>query len=196
MNPPENSFHPLSRAEWRAWLLEHHARPDGLWLINHLKASGKPRLDMEDIVEEAVCFGWIDSLPRKLDDERTMLWLAPRKPGSNWSAINKARVDRMMQAGLMHPSGIAKVEAAREDGSWSALDAVEALVVPPDLQAAFDARPGAEGHWLAFPRWSRRAMLEWLVNAKRAATRERRITEIADAAAVNQRANEWPKRKR
>ena len=109
---PADTVHPLSRAEWRAWLARHHTRTRGVWVITFKKATGKPRVAYDELVEEALCFGWIDSKPNRLDDERTMLWMAPRTPGSGWSRPNKARVAKMIRAGGMRPAGLAKVEAA------------------------------------------------------------------------------------
>ena len=189
--PPSESFHPLSRAEWRAWLEQNHTATAGVWLITYKKATGQPRVEYDDAVEEALCFGWIDSKPNKLDDDRSMLWFAPRKPGTGWSKPNKERVERMLAAGLMAPAGLAKVEAAQQDGSWSALDAVEALVIPPDLEAALDANPPAQQHWDAFPRSVKRGILEWIANSKRPETRARRVAETAELAAQNKRANQW-----
>ena len=185
------SVHPLTRAEWRAWLEQHHADTTGIWLITYKKATGKPRVAYEEAVEEALCFGWIDSKGNKLDEERSMLWFAPRRPGSGWSKPNKERVERLLAAGLMAPAGLAKIAAAKEDGSWAALDAVEALDVPPDLEAALAASPAAQQHWDAFPRSAKRGILEWIANAKRAETRARRIEETARLAAENIRANQW-----
>ena len=189
--PPPNSFHPLSRAEWRAWLEQNHARDEGVWLITYKKATGKPRVDYQDAVEEALCFGWIDSKPNKLDTKRSLLWFAPRKTGTGWSKPNKDRVTRMQQAGLMMPAGLAKVEAAKQDGSWSALDSVEALEIPPDLEAAFVANVTAWQYFDAFPRSVKRGILEWISNAKRPETRARRIGETVTLAEQNIRANQW-----
>lgn len=189
--PPPNSVHPLSRAEWRAWLEANHTRGEGVWLITNKKASGKPRLEYDQAVEEALCFGWVDSRPNKLDDERSRLWFAPRKPGSNWSRPNKQRAEKMIAAGLMAPAGLARVEAAKQDGSWTALDEVEALAVPPDLAAALAVDPQAAAFWDAFPRSVRRGILEWILNARTAETRARRVEETARLAAQNIRANQW-----
>lgn len=190
---PDNAVHPEDRAAWRAWLDEHHDRDEGVWAIRYKKAAGKPTPSYDDLVEEALCYGWVDSLPRALDDERTMLYFAPRKPGSGWSRPNKRRIARMTKAGQMMPAGLAKVEAAKADGSWSRLDEVEDLVVPDDLAEAFARYPGAEGHWEAFPRSARRGILEWIVNAKRDATRAKRVEETARLAQQNERANQWPR---
>ena len=116
-NPPPNSIHPLTRAEWRDWLSANHTRTEGIWLITFKKATGKPRVEYE----EALCFGWIDSKPNKLDDERSLLWFAPRKAGTGWSRPNKERVDRMIAQGLMTPAGAAKIEAAKADDAIAAI---------------------------------------------------------------------------
>jgi uncharacterized protein YdeI (YjbR/CyaY-like superfamily) len=181
------------RASWRAWLEEHHVRSPGIWLVTWKKASGRPVLAYEDLVEEALCFGWVDSQAGRVDDERTRLLLTPRKKGSGWSRPNKVRWARLTEAGLTRPAGEAVVEAARADGSWSLLDDVEDLIVPDDLAAAFDRHPGSREQWDAFPRSPRRAILEWIVLAKRPANREKRIEETASLAARGIRANQWPR---
>lgn len=188
---PENSIHPLSRAEWRAWLEAHHSRKEGIWLITCKKATGQPRMEYNESVEEALCFGWIDSKPATLDAERTMLWFAPRKAGSGWSRPNKERVERMLAAGLMAQPGLEKVEAAKLDGSWTALDAIEDLEVPPDLGAALAVYDGAGQNFDAFPRSVKRGILEWIANAKRPETRAKRVEETARLAQDNVRANQW-----
>ena len=191
--PPPNSVHPLTRADWRAWLDEHHARGEGVWLIRYKKSAGQPTLSTDDVVEEAIAFGWIDSVPRKLDAERSMLWVSPRAPGSNWSRLSKERAERMEAAGLMSDKGRAVINAAKANGSWDALDSVEDLIVPDDLSAALDAYPPAREHWDAFPRSVKRGIMEWILNAKRDATRTTRIAETARLAQQNKRANQWPR---
>lgn len=191
-NPlPENAVEPESRAAWRAWLREHHTQPGGVRLVIHEKGSPTPNLSLADAVEEALCFGWIDSVAGKLDLYRSTLYIAPRKVGSGWSAVNKERILRLQAAGLMTGAGQAKIDAATGDGSWTKLDTVDALEVPPDLRAALDARPGAAANWDAFPRSARRGILEWIVQAKTDATRQRRVLETAEKAAQNERANQW-----
>lgn len=190
---PENSIHPLSRAEWRAWLAENHTRITGVWLVMYKKATGKPRVDYDEAVEEALCFGWIDSKGNKLDDERSLLWFTPRKAKTGWSKPNKERIERMLATGQMMPAGLAKIEAAKQDGSWSALDAVEALEIPADLETALAANPIAAQHFATFPRSAKRGILEWISNAKTAETRAKRVEETARLAADNIRANQWRK---
>ena len=189
--PPPNSVHPKSRAEWRKWLEKNHTRPAGVWLISYKKAAGKPRVDYDESVEEALCFGWIDSKGNRLDDERTMLWFAPRRAGTGWSKPNKDRVAKLLQAGLMAPAGLAKVRAAQQDGSWSALDAVEALEIPSDLAEAFSKNETARKYFEAFPRSAKRAILQWISSAKRPDTRAKRIEETVTKAEQNIRANQW-----
>ena len=182
-----------SRAEWRCWLEANHGQRDGVWLVTFKKHHDR-YVPYEDVVEEAICFGWIDSRSRKLDEDRTMLWLAPRRPGSGWSRSNKQRVEKMIREGRMMSAGRLKIDAAKADGSWQKLDAIEALEIPPDLQAAFDAYGSAGQHFEAFPRSVKRGILEWIANAKRPATRARRIEETARLAQENVRANQWRRR--
>jgi uncharacterized protein YdeI (YjbR/CyaY-like superfamily) len=188
---PDDRVQPDSVAGWRDWLAEHHTRRGGVWLVTWRAGSDGPKISYEESVEQALCFGWVDSKGRALDATRTMLWFAPRKARSGWSRPNKQRIERLLAAGLMAPAGLAVVEAARADGSWTLLDAVEDLVVPDDLAAAFDAAPPAREHWEAFPRSVKRAILEWIVQARRPETRARRVAETAEKASRNERANQW-----
>jgi uncharacterized protein YdeI (YjbR/CyaY-like superfamily) len=185
---------PQSREEWRGWLEANHASSGSVWLVLPKKGSGLSGPALSDAVDEAICFGWIDSLPRKLDDRRSLLLMSPRKPGSNWSAVNKAKVERLILQGRMHPAGMIRIEAARADGSWNALDEVETLSVPEDLAAALGNHPGARMNWDAFPPSARRGILEWIGNARTGETRARRVAETASLAARNIRANQWPRR--
>lgn len=180
-----------SRAAWRAWLKANHSKRESIWLVTYKKAAAPERyLSYDDIVDEALCFGWIDSLPRTLDAERSMRLLARRKPGSSWSAVNKARVERLVAAGQMTSAGLSVIEAAKRDGSWDRLSEVEALTVPPDLKRAL-AQHAPAANFASFPRSSKRNILEWIQSAKRPETREQRIRTTAEMAAKNLRANHW-----
>ncbi len=190
-NLPPNAVHPKTRAEWRAWLEQHHTQTTGVWLVSYKQATGKARFDYDEAVEEALCFGWIDSKANKLDAERSMLWFSPRKRGTGWSRPNKQRVEKLIAAGLMMPAGLAKIEAAQQDGSWTALDAIENLEIPPDLERVLRANPIADQYFQAFPRSVKRGILEWIATAKRPETRAKRIDETARLAAQNLRANQW-----
>ena len=180
--------HADDRATWRAWLEANHATARGAWLVTWRARTGRPRIDYEAAVEEALCVGWIDSTGGTVDDERGRLYFAPRKPRSVWAATNKARVARLTAEGRMGPAGLAAVERARADGSWDVLDGPERLVVPPDLEEALGRHPAAAGHFAAFPPSSRRMMLAWVATARRPETRAARIERIAAAAARNERA--------
>ena len=127
-------FHPLSRRQWRVWLQVHHNKFAGIWFVYYKKQTGKPRVSYDEAVEEALCFGWIDSLPRKIDEEKSKLLFTPRKPKSVWSKLNKTRIEKLIENGLMTEIGLAKIEAAKKDGSWNTLDASDNLQIAEDLQ--------------------------------------------------------------
>ncbi len=188
-------FEPRDAAAWRAWLAEHHTRTDGVWLVMGKKGSGCENLTWDEAVEESICFGWIDSLPRKLDDQRSMLLVTPRKPKSVWSALNKRRVEKLQAEGRLMPPGITKIEAAKADGSWSSLDAIEAMVMPPDFAAALEACPAARTNYEAFPRGARKNILTWIGTARTTETRSKRIDETVRLAAENRRANQYERKK-
>jgi uncharacterized protein YdeI (YjbR/CyaY-like superfamily) len=180
-----------TREQWRAWLADNHASAGGAWLVSWKKRTGRPAMSYAESVTEALAWGWVDSKGGRVDDERTMLYFAPRKPGSGWSRPNKLRIAELEAEGLLRPAGKAVVDRAKADGTWSLLDEVEDLVVPPDLAAAFDGVPGSRAQWEAFPRSARRGILEWIVQAKRPDTRARRVTETAELAGRGERANQW-----
>jgi len=184
----DEQVQPESLAEWREWLAQNHDRGAGVWLVTRRASAGGPRIGYEESVEQALCFGWVDSRTRSLDAERTLQYFTPRRSRSGWARPNKQRIERLLAEGLMAPAGLAVIEAAKADGSWTLLDDAEELVVPDDLAAAFAERPGSREHWDAFPRSPRRMMLVWLVEARRPATRAARVAEIADRAAVGERA--------
>ncbi|WP_245593085.1 YdeI/OmpD-associated family protein [Deinococcus frigens] len=153
-----------------------------------------PNLTVGDAVEEALCFGWIDSTGRRLDEHRSLLYIAPRKAGSGWSAVNKRRLEGLQAAGLLAAPGLACIEAAIHDGSWLRLDAAHALEVPPDLRAALEHAGEAATYWNAFPASAQRALLEWISNAKTDSTRKRCVRATAEGAARGERANQWRKK--
>ena len=183
--------HPTTVAQWRRWLERNHGSSTGVWLVSWKAHTGKARFSYEDAVVEAVAFGWIDSKARTIDDDRSALWFCPRKPTSGWSRTNKARVERLLAEGRMAPAGQAAIDVAKANGAWELLDAVEDLVVPPDLAAAFDQNEGSAAVWETFPRSVKRALLEWIVQAKRPETRAKRVRETAEKAARGERANQW-----
>ncbi|WP_053230446.1 YdeI/OmpD-associated family protein [Sandaracinus amylolyticus] len=179
---------PEDRAAWRAWLAKHHETSRGVWLVTYKKSSGKQTFDYEQAIEEALCFGWIDSKASKLDDERTMLLYTPRKPKSVWSKPNKERVARLLAAGRVEPRGLDAIELAKRTGAWDALNDSDALKVPDDLAARLDALPNARAHFEAFPKSTKHMILEWIRTAKKPETRAARIEQTATLAAKNLRA--------
>lgn len=179
-----------SRDQLREWLGLHASGSEGVWLITWKKGDDR-YLPYGDIVDEALCFGWVDSQPRRVDAERSGRFLSPRRPGSSWSRANKQRVERLTAEGLMTEAGLAAVQRAKDDGSWNALNAIEDLIEPDALHAALDATPTARQQWNDFPRSTRRAILEWINASKTDGTRERRIAETVAEAAVGRRANQW-----
>jgi uncharacterized protein YdeI (YjbR/CyaY-like superfamily) len=182
--------HPNTRAQWRAWLTRHHATVDGAWVARWTRASGNPTaVTYEQLVEEALCFGWIDGLTHSLGDGRQAILVTPRRKGSNWARSNKERVERLTAQGRMTDAGQAVIDRAKADGSWSALDAAESLTEPDELGAALDANPEARRQWDAFPKSPKRALIYWVTSAKRPETRARRVALIVSEAAEGRRAN-------
>ena len=178
-----------SRAQWRAWLVEHHVTSTGIWLVTY-KQPDRRHVTYDAIVDEALCFGWVDSRPRSVDQLRSKRLLTPRKPGSAWSKVNQDRTARLQQAGLLVPVGAAAVRAAKRDGSWSKLAAVESLIEPDDLCLALDALIDARANWDAFPRSTKRATLEKDLQCQEAGDPSP-VEDTAAQAARNIRANQW-----
>ena len=176
------------RETWHAWLAANHATTAGVWLVTWRPKSGRVGLDYEAAIEEALCFGWVDSTGGRVDDERGKLYFAPRKPRSGWAATNKARIERLIAEGRMAPAGLAAIERAKANGSWEVLDSVERLEVPDDLAAALAAQPPAAANFEAFPPSARKMLLGWVAQARRPETRATRISKVAAAAARNERA--------
>ena len=179
-----------SRAQWRAWLEKHHMRTEGIWLITYKKIIPHKHLGWDDIVEEALCFGWIDSVARKLDEERRMLYLCPRKPRSVWSKVNKARIVELMASKRMADAGLNAIDVAKKNGSWSSIDAAEAHTMPIALIRALAKSKLAKKHFEAFPPSTRKAILQWIHGAKTDATRTRRVEQTVALAAKDIRATQ------
>lgn len=180
-----------SRAAWRQWLTDNHATEKSVWLAIYKKTSPTPSVYYDEAVDEALCFGWIDSSNKKGDGSYYLQFFSQRNPKSNWSRVNKDKVARLISAGLMTDAGQAMIDLAKQIGTWTALDDVDNLIYPPDLRARFDANPTAKEYFDAFPRSAKRGILEWLLNAKTMATRTKRINEIVTLAERNERANQY-----
>lgn len=177
-----------TRTQWRAWLKKHHRRTEGIWLVRWKVATPAKHVSYAEVVDEALCFGWIDSLPRKLDAERTMRYLSPRKPRSVWSKLNKANIVRLEAEGRMTAAGRAKVDAAKADGSWNTLDAAEAVEIPADLARALDRRARSRIFFDSLSPSARKMLLTWIGSARTAETRKERIKATVDEAAQGRRA--------
>ena len=185
------TFHALTKEIWRAWLAQHHQTEKSVWLVIYKKESGIPSVYYPEAVKEALCFGWIDSTPNKRDAKSYYQFFSKRNPKSNWSKTNKEKVAQLIEQGLMQEAGYRMIEIAQQNGTWTALDEVENLVIPADLQALFNQHPQAYKNYEAFPRSSKRGILEWIVNAKRPETRTQRITQTVEKAAQNIKANHY-----
>jgi uncharacterized protein YdeI (YjbR/CyaY-like superfamily) len=181
-------YHPPDLAAWRAWLTANHDTARGVWVASWRKASGRDRVLYDGLVEEALCFGWIDSTVNILDDERGLQLMTPRKPTSGWSRLNKDRCAALEAQGRMTDAGRRAVEVAKANGWWTAYDAVEDMIEPDDLAEALDASPAARAAWDGFPPSARKQMLWWVVSAGKPATRARRITKIVSEAELGRRA--------
>jgi uncharacterized protein YdeI (YjbR/CyaY-like superfamily) len=193
INPATGKFgypihHVETRAQWRAWLEVNHASTRGVWLCSWRPATGRPRCPYPGVVEEAICFGWIDSTVTSLDDERGLQLLTPRNPKSAWTRLNRQRVAAMEAAGLMTEAGRRTVTIAQQNGRWTIFDAVEDLIEPDELKVALDADPEARRGWDRFKPGARKVMLWWVISAVGADTRQRRIDEIVSKSAVGLRA--------
>lgn len=169
--------------EWRDWLRREGPTSGTVWLTVWKKAAGPDKLTYDDVVDEALCHGWIDSTINGFDETSTLLMVAPRKKGSVWSAVNKARIERLVAEGRMQPAGQAVIDAAIADGSWTILDPVEAMEEPDDLVAAIDAA-GVRDTWSAWPPGRRKQVLYQLVLAKTPATRAKRIDAAIEELAA------------
>lgn len=176
-------IHLTTRAEWRAWLAANHATAGGVWLVQFKQETGLPRLAPDAAVEEAICFGWTDGRPMPLDERRYRRFFSPRKAGSAWSKTNKARAEALAAAGQLAPAGVDIIAAARADGSWSSLDAVEELILPAGLADAFAVHPAAHQFFDSIARSIRKDILWWIESAKRPETRNKRIAETLAACA-------------
>ena len=180
--------HADDRPTWHAWLEANHGTASGCWLVTWRARSGRRGLPYEDAIEEALCFGWVDSTGGRYDDDRGKLYFAPRKPRSVWAASNKARVERLIAAGRMRPAGLAAIERAKANGWWEILDSAERMEVPDDLAAAFEVHPPAAANFEGFPPSARKMLLGWIATAVRPETRAARVAKVAEAAARNERA--------
>ena len=177
-----------SVAELRQWFEENHTQRESIWLVTYKKNVPDKYLSVQDVLDEAVCFGWIDGRRLKLDDERTMQLLSPRK-AQHWVKSYKDRVARLIEEGRMHECGQKVVAAAKESELWDFMNDVDALIKPDDLIEALEQYPSALKNYEAFPDSAKRDILRWIKMAKKPETRAKRIKETAELASQNRRAS-------
>jgi uncharacterized protein YdeI (YjbR/CyaY-like superfamily) len=173
----------MDRAKWRRWLERNHEQKEAVWLVLVKKGAKRKGVTYVEAVEEALCFGWIDSNPNRLDDERFKIHMSPRKPNSVWARSNKERVRGLIEQGLMTPAGMKKIEAAKSNGSWDIIEEVDALQVPKELEKVFQSHPPAKENFESFIPSYRKQAIYWVLSAKRSETKAKRAEEIARAAA-------------
>lgn len=177
------TFCPTSRTDWRQWLEENHRSKQSIWLIFYKKKSNKPTISWSEAVDEALCFGWIDSVKKTLDHERSIQFFSRRKPKGTWSKVNKQKIIQLIDAQLMTEAGYEAIERAKQNGSWTILDEIEELLIPEDLEQAFETEPGSKDFFLSLSKSVRKLMLYKVVVAKQQETKQRRIREIIEFAA-------------
>ncbi|TAD86927.1 MAG: hypothetical protein EAY75_06870 [Bacteroidetes bacterium] len=185
MDKEIETYYPKSRQEWRGWLQDNHDKKQSVWLIYYKKKSNIPTVIYTEAVDEALCFGWIDSKSKPLDENKFMQFFSRRKEKSVWSKVNKEKIERLTREGLMTKAGFEIIETAKQNGSWTILDEAEALVIPADLEQEFQRRQNAKQYFLNLSRSDKRNILQWLILAKREETRLKRITEIVELADQN-----------
>jgi len=185
------AFYAKSEKAWRSWLEKNHLKEKSVWLIIYKKSSATPSVYYPEAVDQALCFGWVDSKPNKRDDESYYQFFAKRNPKSKWSLVNKNKVARLTKLGLMEKAGLEMVAFAKQSGTWDALNEVDQILVPVDLEKEFQKNKKAASNFEAFPRSAKRGILEWILSAKRPETRQKRIEETVRLAKDNIRAQQY-----
>lgn len=184
-NKEIETYCPRSQTEWRQWLEKNHQSKQSVWLVYYTKRSNIPSLSWSEAVDEALCFGWIDSTKKTIDDVSFMQFFTKRKPKSNWSKINKEKAANLTEQGLMTEEGLVSIETAKQNGYWTILDEVEELIIPKDLEIAFEKYKGSKDYFLSLSKSARKIILSWIVLTKQKDTRQKRIDEVAESAGLN-----------
>lgn len=175
-------FCPSNQADWRAWLALNHQNKEAVWLVYYKKNSPHYNLNWSEAVDEALCFGWIDSTRRAIDEEKYKQYFTKRKAKSNWSKVNKDKVKALTKRGLMQEQGYKSIAIAKENGSWTILDGVEALILPEDLKEELNKHKGAMEYYNNLSKSAKKGLLYWVIAAKRETTRQKRVLEIVENA--------------
>lgn len=185
------TYCPQSAMDWRSWLEKNHESKDSIWLIYYKASTKIPSLSWSEAVDQALCFGWIDSTKKTIDEERYMQYFSKRKPSSTWSKVNKDKVVELIDTKRMGKAGFRSIEIAKENGNWSLMDDVEKLIVPEDLESALNSSPNAMAFFQDQSKSIKKMLLHWVVVAKRNETRQKRITEIVQCAAEGKRPKQF-----
>jgi uncharacterized protein YdeI (YjbR/CyaY-like superfamily) len=172
------TYCPTSQTDWREWLEKNHQSKQSVWLVYYKSSTKTPSLSWSEAVDEALCFGWIDSTKKTIDSERYMQYFCRRKPKSTWSKINKDKVAKLIADNLMTIAGFDSIETAKENGTWSTMDDVEQLIIPEDLRIALNKNVISISFFQNQSKSIKKGMLHWVVTAKRPETRKKRIAEI------------------
>jgi len=184
-------FYPKNISEWRKWLQKNHVIKQSVWLVFYKKSSGQASLTWSEAVDEALCFGWIDSKKVSIDHEKFHQFFSKRKARSIWSKINKEKIEKLSSEGRMTQAGLAVIDIAKKNGSWTLYEEVEALIVPKDLEKALKSKANALDNFLSFSKSSRKGMLYWLISAKRPETRQKRMDEIVELAEFGKKPSQF-----
>ena len=179
-------FYPETKQQWRKWLKKNHISKNAVWLIYYKKNTGKPTLNWSDAVDEALCFGWIDSKAETIDKDSFRQYFCKRKPSSTWSKINKQKIETLTTKGLMTKAGFDVIEIAKQNGSWTILDEVEAFIIPLELEKAFEKFENSKDYFSSLSKSKKKVLLQWIALAKTDTTRLKRIFEIAENASQKQ----------
>lgn len=188
-------FYPETKQHWRKWLEKNHIRKDAVWLVFYKKHTGKPSVMWSDAVDEALCFGWIDSKGETIDKDTFRQYFCKRKPNSTWSKINKQKIDTLTAKGLMTQAGFNVIDVAKQNGSWTILDEVEELTIPSELEKAFENFENSKDYFSSLSKSKKKVLLQWIAFAKTATTRQRRILEIAENASQKQQPKQFRPKK-
>ncbi|OPC54230.1 hypothetical protein DSC47_02975 [Elizabethkingia miricola] len=184
-NKEIETYSPKSQTDWRQWLKKNHQSKQSVWLIFHTKKSNVPSLSWSDAVDEALCFGWIDSTRKKINNISFMQFFSKRKPKSNWSKINKEKVQQLIDSKRMTKQGYESVEIAKQNGYWTILDEIEEVIIPEDLEIAFKKYNGSKDYFLSLSKSTRKIILSWIILVGKQETRQKRIEEVVESAALN-----------
>ncbi|AFM03492.1 hypothetical protein Fleli_1047 [Bernardetia litoralis DSM 6794] len=179
------TYYPKSQTDWRNWLIKNHQLKQSVWLVFYKKSTKIASISWSEAVDEALCFGWIDSTKKTIDNERYIQYFSKRKSNSIWSKVNKDKVEYLISKNLIREAGYKAIETAKKNKSWFIMDEVEALILPKVLKEEFDKREGALEYYESLSKSAKKVLLSWIVLAKRPETKQKRIIEIAENASRN-----------